>query len=412
MVALRPLIPLLIAAGILLAGNGMQGTLIAIRGAEEGFSTALIGLIGAGYFGGFMAGCFIVPYLLRSVGHIRVFAALAAVAASTTLLLILVINPWAWFLLRFLIGLCFASLFATIESWINSEVPNTVRGKMLSIYRLVDLSAVIGGQFLIPLFGISGINTFALMVIMITLSLVPISLADRSNPKAPEAFKFSLPFLWRLSPLACIGCVAIGITGSAFRIIGPVYAQSIGLSVAQVATFMSFGIFGGTVLQYPLGWFSDRYDRRFALIIASSGASLAGIFTTLFAGTDPFLNYLGIFLFGCFALPLYSLSAAHANDYAQGGNYILIAAGMMFFWSLGAVAGPPVASFLMETYGPEVLFTFTSAVHIALVFVTLWRMTVRGAVPRDKRSKFVGLLRTSPIMMKLARARPEKEQRS
>lgn len=403
--ALRPLIPLLIAAGILLAGNGMQGTLIAVRGAEEGFSTALIGLIGAGYFAGFMAGCFLISPLLRSVGHIRVFSALAAIAASATLLLFMIVDPWAWLVLRFILGLCFASLFATVESWINSGVTNAIRGKVLSIYRLVDLFAVIGGQFLIPFFGASGFEVFGIMVIMITLSLVPISLADRSNPKAPTAFRFDVGFLWRLSPLACIGCVAIGLTGAAFRIIGPVYAQSIGMSVAAVATFMSAGIFGGTVLQYPLGWLSDKYDRRVALMVASGGAVFAGLFINFFAGTSETLNYLGIFLFGCFALPLYSLSAAHANDFADGENYILISAGMMFFWSIGAIAGPVVASGLMQFYGPGVLFIFTSAVHAALVAVTLWRMTVRSTVPRENRSTFIGLLRTSPFLLRLARKR-------
>lgn len=403
MLALRPLIPLLIAAGILLAGNGLQGTLIAIRGAEEGFSTAVIGLIGAGYFGGFMAGCFLISPLLRSVGHIRVFAALAAIASCATLLLIMIVDPIAWFILRAILGLCFASLFATVESWINSGVTNAIRGKVLSIYRLIDLFAVIGGQFLIPYFGTEGFNIFGIMVIMTTISMVPIALADRSNPAPPKEFKFDVGFLWRLSPLACFGCTAIGVTGAAFRIIGPVYAQSLGMSITAIAGFMSAGIFGGTILQYPLGWLSDRYDRRVALALASMGAVFAGLFLTFVAGSDESLNFLGIFLFGCFALPLYSLSAAHANDFAKGGNYILISAGMMFFWSIGAMAGPLIASLLMQVFGPQILFIFTSLIHFLLVLVTLWRMTVRSTVPRDQRAGFHGLLRTSPIMMKLTR---------
>ena len=143
MQAIRPLIPLLIAAGILLAGNGMQGTLIAVRGNQEGFSTALIGLIGAGYFAGFMAGCYVVPYVLQMVGHVRAFAAMAAIAASATLALVLLVNPVAWLILRFIIGVCFASLFAAVESWINSKVSNENRGQVLSIYRLVDLVCVV-----------------------------------------------------------------------------------------------------------------------------------------------------------------------------------------------------------------------------------------------------------------------------
>ena len=403
MQAIRPLIPLLIAAGILLAGNGMQGTLIAVRGNQEGFSTAIIGLIGAGYFAGFMAGCWVVPYILQMVGHVRAFAAMAAIAASATLALVMVVNPFAWLVLRFIIGICFASLFAAVESWINSKVSNENRGKVLSIYRLVDLVCVISSQFLIPLFDIGGFSVFGVMVIMITLSLVPVSLADRSRPQAPGPFRFDMRFLWKLSPLACVGCIAIGMTGAAFRTIGPVYAQSIGMSVASVATFMSAGIFGGIVLQYPLGWLSDRYDRRIALATASMGAVLAGMFINLFAGTSESLNFAGIFLFGCFALPLYSLSAAHANDFAKDGEYVLVATGMMFFWSLGAIIGPLAASLLMQAFGPNILFIFTSIVHMGLVVMTMWRMTVRPTVPRDKRNRFIALLRTSPMMMKIAR---------
>ncbi|WP_075996029.1 MFS transporter [Salaquimonas pukyongi] len=405
MQAIRPLIPLLIAAGILLAGNGMQGTLIAVRGGQEGFSTALIGLIGAGYFAGFMAGCYVVPHVLQMVGHVRAFAAMAALTASATLALVMLVDPIAWLILRFIIGLCFACLFATVESWINAKVSSDNRGQVLSIYRLVDLVCVVSSQFMIPLFDISGFSVFGVMVIMITLSLVPVSLADRSRPQPPGPFKFDMRFLWHLSPLACVGCIAIGMTGSAFRIIGPVYAQSIGMSVASVATFMSAGIFGGIILQYPLGWLSDRYDRRVALAAASAGAVLAGMFIYLFAGTNETLNFTGIFLFGCFALPLYSLSAAHANDFAKEGEYVLIATGMMFFWSIGAISGPLVASLLMQGFGPGVLFIFTSIVHAALVGMTLWRMTVRATVPRDKRSRFIGLLRTSPMMMKIAKRR-------
>ena len=177
------------------------------------------------------------------------------------------------------------------------------------------------------------------------------------------------------------------------------------MSVASVATFMSAGIFGGTILQYPIGWLSDRYDRRVALATASMGAVCAGLFINLFAGTNETLNFAGIFLFGCFALPLYSLSAAHANDFAKDGEYVLIATGMMFFWSIGAITGPLVASLLMQAFGPNILFTFTSIVHMGLVAMTAWRMTVRPTVPRAQRSRFIGLLRTSPMMMKIAKRR-------
>ena len=251
---------------------------------------------------------------------------------------------------------------------------------MLSIYRLVDIACVTGSQFLIPVFGIDGFTIFAIMTIIISLSLVPISLGDRSNPRQPSQVSFSLNTVWRISPVACIGCIAIGLTGATFRLVGPVYAQAIGMSVASVAAFMSAGILGGAVLQYPLGWLSDKYDRRAVLIVATLGAAAAGLFITIFAAGDHFLNTLGIFLFGAFSLPLYSLSAAHANDHASKDEFIQIAAGLMFFWSIGAIIGPVASSLLMEIYGPQILFNFTSIIHFILALFTLWRMWTRGGV--------------------------------
>jgi MFS family permease len=381
----------------------VQGTLIAVRGAQEGFSTGLIGFIGTAYFGGFLAGCVMISRILNAVGHIRAFAALAAIAASGSLMLVLVLNGPAWIVIRFVMGFCFAGLFTTIESWLNSSVENATRGRLLSVYRIIDIAAVTSAQFMLPVFGADGFTVFAVMAVMISLSLVPVSLADRSNPTPPRDIRFDMKGIWRLSPLACIGSVAIGATNSAFRLIGPVYAQDIGLSIASVATFMSAGIFGGAILQYPLGHLSDKHDRRIVLMATSGGAVLAGLFLGFFAGTSPIANYVGIFLFGAFALPLYSLSVAHANDHADASQYVMVAAGLMFCFSGGAMIGPFVSSFVVELYGPPALFTYTSVVHAVLILATLWRMRVRGPVPAARRGAFTMLMRTSPMLARLAR---------
>ncbi len=405
---IRVLVPLLTAAGILLAGNGLQGTLIAVRGAQEGFPAAMIGLMGSAYFLGFVGGCMYVPRLLRSVGHIRTFSALAAIAASATLLLVMVVDVYVWLLLRLLLGFCFSGLFTTVESWINAGVSNRDRARVLSLYRLIDLAAVTGSQFLLPLFGTAGFVLFGMIAIMTAMSLVPVSLADRSNPAPPAAFRFDLKPLWLVSPVACVGCISIGLTNSSFRLVGPLYAQEIGLSLTSVASFMSAGIVGGAVLQYPLGALSDRTDRRIALLLATSGACLAGVYLSWFAGSVEWRNYLGIFVFGAFALPLYSLSAAHANDHAQEGDFVMVAAGLTFFFSIGAMAGPVISALLIRYVGPQALFSYTSVVHLILVFYTLWRMRVRAAVPVPMRERFVSLLRTSPVFFRIAGRRGRK----
>lgn len=403
MSSIRPLIPLLIAAGILLGGNGLQGTLVALRGAQEGFSAATIGFMGTAYFGGFLLGCIAITRIMKAVGHVRSFAALAAMASSGTLVLVLAIDPVTWSAMRFVTGFCFAGLFTVMESWLNSGVANSDRARVLALYRIVDIGSVTGAQFLIPVFGADGFTIFAIMSIMITLSLVPVSLGDRSNPAPPEDVKLDLARAWRISPLAAIACIAVGVTNSAFRTLSPVYAEEIGMSVTDVVTFVSIGIIGGALIQYPLGYLSDRWDRRKVLLLTSALAMATAIAIVAFAGTGTAANFALVFVFGSFAMPLFSLSAAHANDRADRSEFVLVNAALMLFYSLGALAGPLAAAFAMERYGPRSLFAFIAVVYVALIVTILYRMGARGGVPAEQRGRFVALLRTSTIFARLAR---------
>lgn len=405
MKSLIPLSPLLAAAAILLAGNGLQGTLITLRAGIEGFDASLIGLTGASYYGGFLLSCLFSARLIRAVGHIRVFAGFAAIAASVSLTMVIWIDPYAWIGLRFLAGMCFAGLFMVIDSWLNASVSNEARARTLSVYRLLDLAAVTGSQFLLPVFGVEGFSIFAIMAILTCMSLVPVSLMDRSSPALPEEAKFSVKAVWAISPLACMGCITIGLTNSTFRLMGPLYASEIGFDTAGVATFMSAGIVGGAVLQLPLGWLSDRLDRRWVLIIATLGAAAAGFLLSWAGGQSQTMALLGIFLFGCFALPLYSLSAAHANDHAKPGQFVILAAGLSFFFSIGAMAGPVIAAQVLKVFGPDFFFTYTSIIHLLFVAATMWRMAARATPDMKAKKRYATLLRTSPFMYKLAHQR-------
>ncbi len=403
MSTIRPLIPLLLTAGILIGGNGLQGTFIALRASQEGFSTATIGFVGAGYSIGFAIGCIYVTRVLRAIGHIRTFSAMAAIASASAIAMVLLIDPLMWFVMRIVAGICFASLFATVESWLNASVTNANRARTLSIYRLVDLGSVTAAQYLIPGIGIGGFELFAIVAMALSLSLVPISLADRSSPTVPEAIRFDVKKLWNISPLATVGCIVVGLTNAAFRNLGPIYAHDIGLSVTAIASFMSAGIVGGVVLQYPLGIYSDRLDRRLIILVATLGSALAALYLAFFAGGDEWRNFVGIFIFGAFAMPLYSLCSAHANDHAGEGEHALVSAGMLFFWSCGAIIGPLFASVLLQVFGPQALFLYTAVILVAFMGYTALRMSARPAVPAGaRRSRFRNLLRTSFFFNKLA----------
>ncbi|MGL3606698.1 MFS transporter [Rhizobium sp. G187] len=407
---IRPLIPLLVTAGILIGGNGLQGTFVSLRGIEEGFSTSVIGMVGTGYFLGFVIGCVYVTKIMRAIGHIRTFSALAAIASAASIMMLLVIDPISWFLMRLAQGICFAGLFAVVESWLNARVDNSTRARTLSVYRFVDLGSVTAAQYMIPLFGVSGVDLFAIIAMALSLSLVPISFADKSSPAPPKDVKFDIRVLWSVSPLATVGCIIIGLTNSSFRSLGPIYADGIGMSVTSIATFMSVGIFAGIVLQYPLGHYSDKLDRRVIILFATLGALLASLFLAFFAGNGEIANFIGIFAFGAFALPLYSLCSAHANDHAAPGQHALVSAGTLFFWSVGAVVGPLIASFLMDAFGPHALFAYVIVVLAFFAAYTIARITIRDAVPTEKRRmRFRSLLRTSTYFSRLATPPSEKD---
>ena len=364
---------------------------------------ATIGFIGTFYFLGFLLGCLAISRMMRSVGYVRAFSGLAAIAAAGTLLLVLVIDPVTWSAVRFATGFCFAGLFTIMESWLNAGVANEDRARILAVYRIVDIGSVTGAQFLIPVFGAGGFTIFAIMSMMITLSLVPVSLADRSNPTPPDEVKLDLARVWRISPLGSMGCIAIGVTNSAFRTLSPVYAEEIGLSVADIATFVSVSIFGGAIIQYPLGYFSDRWDRRTTLLVSTIGALISALVIAVFAGSNPLANFALAFVFGSFAMPLYSLSAAHANDRAGKGEFVLVNAALMLFYSIGAIGGPTAASYFMQHFGPQALFYFSAGVYAVFIIIILYRMGVRAAVPSNSRGHFTALLRTSTAFARLAR---------
>lgn len=399
------LISIYASAGMLLGANGLFVTLIAVRANIEGMPDSVIGLLGTGYFFGFFASCVWTPTLIQRAGHIRVFAALAAIYAITALLFILFVDAYFWIALRVVGGFCSAGVGTVIESWLNQIAQNKDRGRVLSMYRVVDLAFVTAGQFMIPMIGPSGFEIFAVTAILFCMAIIPVSLSRQESPAPPASTKLRPLSTWALSPTACVGCVIIGMTNGAFRTVGPVYAQEMGLTVDAVAIFVSLSVVAAAVVQYPLGAMSDRFGRRVILLTATSVTIASSLFLFLFGRLDTSLVYLGGMMFGGFALPLYSLSIAHAADHAKPGEFVELSVGLVLFYTLGAIFGPTISSTIISWFGASYFFAYTASVHSILIGFIIYRMTRRGGVARAQRRRFVGMMRTSPLFSRMAAGR-------
>jgi MFS family permease len=383
------------SAALTIGGNGLAMTLTAVGGSAQGYNATLIGLLGTAYYLGQLLAAFIIPPVLRPAGHIRVFAGLAALAAIALLVMALSSEMVVWFASRLAGGVAFGGVAMVIESWMMTSVDPARRGRLMSVYRIADLGSVTGVQFLLPVFGTSGAEIYIVNGILFCASLIPLTLSKLHNPEPPQLVKVSPRWLWGISPVAMAGVATLALVNGAFRTVGPIYAQEVGLDATGIAAFIAASVLAGAIFQYPLGWYSDRVDRRHSLLISTAGASVASL-ALFFA--DPSFAVIGAFFFGGFAFPLYSLSVAHAYDFAEPRDYVRLSAGFMMTFSLMAAIGPLLASAIMQAFGPSAFFLYTAFLHTAFILFVVWRMQVRDAPPSLLRRRFVGIMRNSPLV--------------
>ncbi|HRX89273.1 MAG TPA: MFS transporter, partial [Steroidobacteraceae bacterium] len=358
---------LLFGVAILLTGQGLQGTLIPTRAALENFPTATIGAIGAAYFLGFTIGCLRGGLLLRSVGHVRVFAAMTAAASAAPLILGLWPDPWLWALLRFLTGFCFAVLYVVIESWLNGCTTNETRGGVFSIYVFITLTVMVLGQLMMLLYDPRELELFVVASILVSSALIPVVLSRSDAPKKPSVVRPNLRRLFEISPSGATSCFAAGLTNGSFWAISAIFASQVTGNTDSAAWYMTSGVIGGAICQWPLGLLSDRLDRRRLLAVIALGAGIVGmVIAVMWARVPEFSLMLLGALWGGMAFPLYSVAVALTNDFARHDEYVQVSSGLLLVFGVGAVAGPLIAALSMSAWGPGGLYVFSSAIHMLL----------------------------------------------
>ncbi len=379
---------LLLSSALLMVAGGMHGLILPVRGSEEGFSLFALGLIGTGWSIGFISGSLAVPFLVRSVGHIRSYAVMASIACMTILLNLIFINDYAWIFLRIFSGFCFAGAAMVVESWLNEVSDNESRGTTFSIYVSVTLFATTAGQMIIAATGVAGYIPFVLAAIAYIGAVLPTAVTRTPQPAPLNSASFDIGLIYRTSPIAVIAAFSVGMANGAFGTLAPVYGIERGFTTATIAYLMSLAIVAGAIAQVPLGKLSDKIDRRQVMMGVAVVGALAALLLILFDPGDSALLFVLFALYGMAAYSLYAIAVAHANDFADHGSFGKVASAMLLVLGTGQMLGPIAASATMQFFGPVALFMVTAVFHAALAGTAYFRMRARSAAPAEDRAPF------------------------
>jgi len=373
---------LLLGMMLLMVGNGLQGTLLGVRGGIEGFSTFEMSFVMSAYFVGFLVGSRVAPQMIRRVGHVRVFAALASFVSAILILYPAFTNPVVWACGRIAIGFCFSGVYVAAESWLNNSADNSNRGKALSIYMIVQMFGIVSAQALLAIGDATGYALFIVSSVLVSISFAPILLSVAPTPAFETAKPMPLRTLIETSPLSCLGMFLLGGVFSAQFGMSAVYGTAAGLSVTQISLFVSSIYIGALLMQYPIGLFSDRVDRRLVILVVALLGGLASVVA--------FLNgeYFGALLIVAFIIggtsnPLYSLLIAYTNDYLEADDMAAACGGLIFINGVGAISGPLIIGWVMDHYAPEFFFMVIAVLMLTMAAYAGFRMTQRTRVGID-----------------------------
>ncbi|MBS7660859.1 MFS transporter [Pseudomonas lalucatii] len=404
---IAPISSLLSGVALLLLGNGLLNTLLTLRGVAEGYSTSMLGLIMSGYFVGFLLGTWLAIPLVRRVGHIRAFAFCAALAAIAALLHVLLIDPWIWLALRVLYGLALVSLYTVIESWLNAQAPAEKRGQVFALYMAVNLGALAAAQQLLNLADPSQFVLFVLAAMLISAALMPITLTRQRQPSVPDSLHSNLRQLLGIAPLAIVAAGLSGLALGAFWGMAPVYASLSGFDAGGVGLLMSSAILGGALLQWPIGRYSDRHDRRLVMLWVVLLAVLVALAMSLLPAGRPLLGLM--FLFGGLAFAIYPIAVAQLIDQLHSDEILAGSCSLLLVNGIGSVCGPLLAGVLMQQLGAQALPLYFAAVLAVLAGYTWYRLRHVSDLVSGAQAHFVPMLRTSPTVLELMPDAPPAE---
>ena len=387
---------LLLGMGLLMMGNGLQGTLLGVRGDLEGFSTLEMSIVMSAYFAGFLGGSRATPELIRRVGHVRVFAALGSTISAILILYPVLTDPISWTFGRAIIGFCFSGVYVTAESWLNTATTKENRGQALSLYMIVQMGGIVAAQGIVGFGDPSGYVLFIIPSVLISLAFAPILLSIAPTPAFESTKPMTLRQLVQTSPLGSVGMFLLGGVFAANFGMSSVFGTLAGLTVQQISIFVATIYVGALVLQFPIGWLSDRMDRRRLILICAALGGAASLAAFVLPLSFPVILVAG-FLIGGTSNPLYSLLVAYTNDFLEYEDMASASGGLIFLNGLGAIAGPLITGWAMGAIGPNGYFAFIAILMLGTAFYALYRMTRRASLYAEEDYEAVSYAPITPV---------------
>ena len=376
---------------ILMIAHGFQGNLLGVRSVIEEFNFLATGAIMSGYFVGYFIGANQIPKIVGKVGHIRVFAAFASMASLSILIHAVFVNPIVWTFARFITGLSIVSIFIVMESWLNDRANNRTRGQLLSIYMFITLIGISLGTLLLNFSSPEKYEPFILISLLLSFALIPILLTKRKAPKFKKLGYIDIKSLYKISPLASVSMLCTGIIHSALFSLGAVYAASMNFTIFEISLLLFLVTVSGGIFQWPIGYYSDKSDRRLIIIfctffsalfcflaILSSGASLQYMYLATSLGLDKIMFFIYVTLYAGMAIPMFTLNLAYVNDYIQREKFVAAGAGMQIIFGIGAMTGPFICSLMMNKLGTNGFFIHLLFFHLVIGAFGLYRITKRS----------------------------------
>ena len=393
---------LLLGMLLLMIGNGLHGTLLGVRGEIESFSTFEMSVIMSAYFVGFLAASRLAPDLIRRVGHVRVFAALGSFISAVLILFPLIVDPLVWALGRVVLGFCFCGVYVTAESWLNNASTNENRGQSISLYMIIQTVGIVAGQGLLLVADPAGYVLFIVISILVSISFAPILLSISPTPAFERTNPMSLKKLINTSPLGCVGMFLLGGVFSTQFGMAAVFGAEAGLSLGQISFFVASFYIGAMFLQYPIGWFSDRMDRRVLIALVSSTCGI-GAGLGMLCWESFHILLIAAFLVGGMSNPLYSLLIAHSNDFVDFDDMVAASSGLLFIHGIGAISGPLVVGWVLGHFGPIGFFLVIFTLVAVLTCYAIYRMTQRSAATVAESGFYAPVAPTaSPVALEIA----------